>query len=60
MDEDTEIELLLVLVLRRLREKQKRKRNVWVKQIYRDREKYGAFHTLIHQLRLSDRECYFR
>ena len=59
MNEDTEIDLLLVLVLRRLREKRKRKRNVWVKQIYRAREQYGAFHSLIPQLRLSDSECYF-
>ena len=49
--------LLLLLVLkRRHRQLQKRRKHrFWVRKIFMKRQKLGAFHTLLRELRVSDR-----
>ena len=43
-----------------LQELKKRHRNVWVRDIFKQREQYGLFHTLVRELELGDREYYFK
>ena len=55
---------MLVIVLRRRRRRrlnnQSEGRRVWVKEIYSRRTLQGDFHNLVQELRLGDRELYFR
>ena len=37
-----------------------RKHRFWVREMYQKREQLGAFHTLARELRLHDREYFFR
>ena len=53
--------LLVIAVLRSRREKEaRRKCRFWICEIFKKREEFGAYHTLVQELRLSDREFYFR
>ena len=53
--------LLVIAVLWRRRErKARRKRRFWIRQIFKKREEFVAYHTLVQELRLGDREFYFR
>eukprot|EP00794_Sanderia_malayensis_P014938 gene14938-16478_t len=56
--------LLIVALLRRKRKllwkKQYRRKRIWVREIFQERESKGQFHTLLQELRLHDREYYFR
>ncbi|PFX24144.1 hypothetical protein AWC38_SpisGene11300 [Stylophora pistillata] len=52
--------LLLSLLKRRIAARAKKKFRFWVRQVLRERETYGAFHTLFNELRLFDREYFFR
>ena len=55
--------LALSLILKRRvsrRLKNKAKRRFWVRQIYQQREEKGAYHNIIQELRLFDRENHFR
>ena len=52
--------LLLVILRRRRRQRQRRKHRFWVREIFQRREQFGWYHTLARELRLSDREYYFR
>ena len=55
--------MIYLLYRRRKRRKQRKiKRTVWVREIFREeqRKKYGQFHTLVKEIRLGDRESYFR
>lgn len=59
--EEVDLALLVLLILRRRRRKKKnKKRSVWVKEIFRHRKAKGAYHHLIQELRLTDRESHFR
>ena len=52
--------LLLVILRRRRTQRQRRKHRFWVREIFQRREQFGWYHTLARELRLSDREYYFR
>ena len=63
-EEQPVIRLLLIIILRRQRQYRnnivwKRKR-FWVRDIYRRRAALGEYANLISELRLRDREFYFR
>ena len=61
-DEELEEMLLLMMLLRRRRYQGKKKitRKVWVRKIYKKRERKGAFNTLVQELRTDNREEHFR
>ena len=57
--------LLMILRRRRRREKsdgrmQKKKKRFWVRDIFKKRMKLGDYHRLFLELKLSDREYFFR
>ena len=63
-EEQPVLRRLLIIILRRQRQYRnnivwKRKR-FWVRDIYRRREALGEYANLVSELRLSDREIYFR
>lgn len=53
-------EILLYLLLTEKYKKQKRTKKIWVRKIYQEREKRGAYSALIKTLQFHDREYYFR
>ena len=62
LDFDLEI-LLLVFLMRKRRRKRKRDykpKRFWVRNIFKRRIKQGEYHNLVQELRLGDREFYFR
>ena len=59
--EEIEVALLALLILKSRRRKQRnKKKSVWVKEIFRQREARGAYNQLVGELRLTDRESFFR
>ena len=55
--------LLLLLVLSRrsrAREKRAKGRRFWLRAIFRQRHRYGCYHTLVQELRLGNREWHFK
>ena len=52
--------LLLVLKRRQLKLQNRRKHRFWIRKIFLRRQELGAFHTLVRELRVSDRENFFR
>ena len=52
--------LLKRSILRKKDEKARKKRTIWVRQIYKQREKSGIFHNLVQEMALGDREFYFK
>ena len=49
--------LLILSILRRRRGRRvPRRHRFWIRQIYQKREELGAYHTLVQELRLHDRE----
>ncbi len=53
--------LLMLLLVRRLKQrKPKSKRKYWVCKIYQDRREKGEYHLLVKELRIHDREYFFR
>ena len=62
-EEDVLSILLLILIKKRRRgrqiENKSKKRSFWVRDMYRDREKYGAT-RLLNKMKLSNREDYFK
>ena len=62
-EEDFLLLLALVVTLRRRRRQKKRDvkpKRFWVREIFRNRKRCGEFHNLVRELRLGDRELYFR
>ena len=63
-DEETLVALGFIILKRRERrkkEKEARKsRKMWVREIYKQRENLGIFHTLVQEMALGDREFYFK
>ena len=63
-DEEAMIFSSYILLKRRLcrkaERKARKKRSLWVRQIYRQREESGIYHTLVQEMALGDRESYFR
>lgn len=65
MDSSEEEELaLLTFVLideeHRVERKKKRRHRFWIREIYKQRDKQGVFSHLLRELRLGDRENFFR
>ena len=60
--EDFELAVTAVILLRRVRKRRfKRKpRKLWVRAIFKEREEKGAYYQLINEIRLNDREFYFK
>ena len=56
--------LMIFILWRRRRRllisKQRKKKRFWMRDIFRKRESQGDFFNLVKELRLSDREYYFR
>ena len=42
------------------KKKKKRKHRFWVREIYKKREEQGVFSNLLRELRLDDREYFFK
>ena len=60
--EDEELLLAIFILRRRIRRRlarKKKKRSVWIKEIFRQREQYGDYYTLIRNMKLADREKFF-
>ena len=53
--------ILLKRSIRRRKEKETGKgRKMWVRQIFKQRENCGIYHTLVQEMSLDDREYYFK
>ena len=59
-----QINLVCMIALLRHRrikvKKEKRKHKLWVRQFFLQRQEQGQFHTLFQELKLHDREYFFR
>ena len=51
--------LFLVTLLNETSEQPKRKK-IWTREIFQRREELGAYHRLVNEMRLADREYFFR
>ena len=67
MDEVDKEYLLLVLLLRRCRRRMRKivatartKHKFWIINIYQNRDELGEYHRLVQELKLGDREYFFR
>ena len=47
-------------ILKKQKPPKRKTKRFWVREYLKKREKYGQFHTLFSELRLSDREYFFR
>ena len=52
--------LLSVLKRRQRQPQNRRKHRFWIQKIFMKRQELGAFHTLVRELRVSDRENFLR
>ena len=62
--------IILAAIMLLLRRRRRRRRlaaatnptppRFWVREIFLKREQLGEFHTLVREMRNSDRECFFR
>ena len=53
--------LLVIAVLRRRKEREaRRKGRFWIREIFKKRAEFRAHDTLVQELRLGDRDFYFR
>ena len=50
--------LFLILALKRQRRRKKHK--CWVGKIFQERKQRGFYHTLVRELRMHDREYFYR
>ena len=63
MDSSEEEELALLgfaLIMNDGKKKKKREHRFWVRDIYKKREEQGVFSNLLRELRLGDREYFFK
>ena len=66
LDEEENEEALLLMLLnrnrrrRKERQPEKRWRSCWVREIFTKRKQHGDYHNLVPEMRLADREFYFR
>ena len=64
-EEEDLLDILLVILLRKRRRRRRekalapKKRAFWVRDIYKEREIYGAT-RLVNKMRISNREDYFK
>ena len=66
-EEELYLHYLLVLLVRRRRRRRKqqfnnknKKRKQWVRDIFTRRDELGEYSNLVQELRLGDREFYFK
>ena len=61
---DDELDGYLVLILFMLKKKKswtsKKSENFWVREIFKKRPVYGLSNNVVHELRIGDRELYFK
>ena len=55
-----DILFLQLAVLFEIKKKKERKRKKWVRKLFRKREEKGAFNNLVHEMKLAERESFFR
>ena len=60
MDDEEVVLLSAALCLVNENPIKKRRRRYWVKKLYMEREKKGAYNNMLEELGLTDRENYFR
>ena len=58
--EEEKVALLCLLNCGDGQRREKRKQKYWGSNIFRKRKKLGSFSTLVNQMRLGDREYYFK
>ena len=58
--EEEDILFLQLAVLFKMKKKKERKRKKWVRELFRNREEKGAFNNLVQEMKLADRESFFR
>ena len=58
--EEEDILFLQLAVLFKMKKKKERKRKKWVRELFRKREEKGAFNNLVQEMKLTDRESFFR
>ena len=60
--EDFELAVTAVILLRRVRKRRfkRKRRKIWVGAIFKERKEKGAYYQLINEMRLNDREFYFK
>ena len=58
--EEEDISFLQLVVLSKMKKKKKRKRKKWVRELFRKREEKGAFNNLIQEIKVANRESFFR
>ena len=47
-------------IMKKQKPTKRRRKRFWIREYLKQREKYGQFHTQFSELRLSDREYFFR
>ena len=52
--------LLLWYRLRKKRFQKEKRRKYWVRPIFKKRKLFGEFHQMLNELRVTDREYFFR
>ena len=59
---DEELDGYLVLVLFMLKKKKSlpSKKPFWLREIFEKKAAYGLYNNLVHELRIGDREFYFK
>ena len=58
--EEEDILFLQLAILFKMKKKKERKRKKWVRELFRKREEKGAFNNLVQEMKLADRESFFR
>ena len=58
--EEEDILFLQLVILFKMKKKKERKRKKWVRELFRKREEKGAFNNLVQEMKLADRESFFR
>ena len=58
--EEEDILFLQLVILFKMKKKKERKRKKWVRDLFRKREGKGAFSNLVQEMKLADRESFFR
>ena len=58
--EEEGILFLQLVVLSKMKKKKKKKREKWVRELFRKREEKGAFKNLIQEIKVANRESFFR
>ena len=57
---DEDVETLLLLALHQRRKRKKTPKRFWVRSVFTQRRRCGAYSTLIQEMRLSDPELHLK